>query len=78
VGGRLVLVTPYIVTRSRQAVTMPIGGKLESLGFKRVQPFAKDTFSEKPQGFEALMGLQSLIEVDERHKVSREIHIYEK
>ena len=77
-GGRLVLVTPYIVTRSGQAVTMPIGGKLGSLGFKRVQPFSKDNFSEKLEGLEALMSLSTLVEVDERHKVSREIHIYEK
>ena len=43
-GGRLVLVTPYIVTRSRQAVTMPIGEKLESLGFKECDPSTKTCF----------------------------------
>ena len=78
VGGRLVLVTPYIVTRSGKAVALPIGSKLESLGFKRVQPFSVHTFSEKLEGSEALVSLSSLVEVDERHKVSREIHIYEK
>ena len=77
-GGRLVLVTPYIVTRSRQAVTMPIGEKLESLGFKKVRPFNEDTFPMKLEATEALADLSSLIEVDERHKIGREIHIYEK
>ncbi|MGA2386048.1 MAG: DNA methyltransferase [Candidatus Bathyarchaeia archaeon] len=76
--GRLVLVTPYFITRSGKAVTMPIGEKLESLGFKRVQPFPKEMFSEKSEAVDALAGLASLVEVDERHKVSREIHIYQK
>jgi tRNA G10 N-methylase Trm11 len=76
--GRLVLVTPYIISRSGQAVTMPIGEKLRSFGFKRIQPFTKEMFSEKIEGVEALAGLSSLIEVDERHKVGREIHIYQK
>ena len=53
-GGRLVLVTPYIVTRSGQAVTMPIGEKLESLGFKRVQPFTKEMFKSELEGSNAL------------------------
>jgi hypothetical protein len=57
---------------------MPIGEKLRSFGFKRIQPFTKEMFSEKIEGVEALAGLSSLIEVDERHKVGREIHIYQK
>ena len=77
-AGRLVLVTPYIITRSGQAVTMPIGGKLEQLGFRRVQPFNKEMFSRNLEGTEALVGLSSLVEVNERHKVGREIHIYQK
>jgi tRNA G10 N-methylase Trm11 len=76
-GGRLVLVTPYFVTRSGQAVTMPIAEKLERLGFKRVQPFTKGMFSRNLEGAEALEGLSSLVEVDERHKVGREIHIHQ-
>jgi tRNA G10 N-methylase Trm11 len=77
-GGRLVLVTPFIVTRSGQAVTMPIREKLESLGFTRVQPFTKEMFPEKLEAVEALESLGSLIEIDERHKIGREIHIYQK
>jgi tRNA G10 N-methylase Trm11 len=77
-GGRLVLVTPYIITRSGQSVAMPIGEKLENLGFRRMQPFSKDMFSENAIGFEELVGVSSLVEVDERHKICREIHIYQK
>ena len=46
-SGRLVLVTPYIKTRSKQAVTMPINEKLKQLGFKRVYAFSKDMFSKR-------------------------------
>jgi tRNA G10 N-methylase Trm11 len=77
-GGRLVLVTPYIITRSGQSVTMPIGEKLENLGFRRIQPFSKDMFSEDVIGLEELIDAPSLVEVDERHKICREIHIYQK
>ena len=76
--GRLVLVTPYIVSRSGKPVTMPIGEKLENVGFKRVKPFAKEMFSDNLEGVEALADLPSLVEFDERHKISREIHIYQK
>ena len=77
-GGRLVLVTPYIITRTGQSVTMPIGEKLENLGFGRIQPFSKDMFSENAAGLEGLVGVSSLVEVNERHKICREIHIYQK
>ncbi len=76
--GRLVLVTPYIITRSGKAITMPIVDKLEKTGYKIIQPFAKNTFSQTDVRYEELMSLYSLLEVDERHKVSRQIHICQK
>jgi tRNA G10 N-methylase Trm11 len=76
--GRVVLVTPDINTRSGKSVTMPIGEKLENCGFKRVQPLTKEMFSENAMGVEGLISATSLVEVDERHKIGREIHIYEK
>jgi tRNA G10 N-methylase Trm11 len=77
--GRLVLVTPYIITRSKHAITMPIGEKLEKLGYKRVELFTEDMFlrNATPEKDE-LMKMNSLVEIDERHKISREIHVYEK
>jgi tRNA G10 N-methylase Trm11 len=77
-GGRLVLVTPYIKSRSGQAVTMPIDGKLESLGFKRVYPFLKEMFAQSAGGLDRVTNAASLVEMDERHLIGREIHIVEK
>jgi tRNA G10 N-methylase Trm11 len=77
-NGRLVLVTPYIITRSGQSVTMPIDRKLEKTGFKLVQPFSKDMFSKDNANLQQLIGLSSLVEIDERHKIGREIHICKK
>jgi tRNA G10 N-methylase Trm11 len=77
-SGRLVLVTPYIKTRSGQAVTMPIDEKLDSLGFKRVYSFSKDMFSPGAGGLERLVNTVSLVEMDERHMIGREIHVAEK
>jgi hypothetical protein len=57
---------------------MPISEKLENLGFKRIQPFSKEMFSEGAMELEKLTSLNSLIEIDERHKVGREIHVYQK
>ena len=75
--GRLVLVTPYIKTRSKEAVTMPIGDQLERVGFKRIYVFLIDMFS-KNLDTGRLTHSASLVEVDERHKIGREIHILEK
>jgi tRNA G10 N-methylase Trm11 len=77
-GGCLVLVTPYIKTRAGQTVTMPIAQKLESLGFKMVYAFSKDMFGSSAGGLERLINTASLVEMDERHLIGREIHIAEK
>ncbi len=76
--GRLVLVTPFIRTRSREAVTMPIDEKLKEVGFKRVYVFTDDMFNEEAPEHGRLMGAASLVEMDERHKIGREIHILQK
>ncbi len=75
--GRLVLVTPYIKTRTNQTVTMPIQEKLEEIGFKRVYPFSKDMF-KADLDVKRLVQSPSLVEMDERHKIGREIHILQK
>lgn len=77
-GGRLVLVTPYIKTRSGQAVTMPINEKLGQIGFKRVYAFSKDMFSQSAGGLERLISASSFVEMDDRHMIGREIHVVEK
>jgi len=77
-GGRLVLVTPFIRTRSREAVIMPIDEKLKEVGFKRVYVFTDELFSSDAPEHGRLMGMVSLVEMDERHKIGREIHILQK
>jgi tRNA G10 N-methylase Trm11 len=76
--GRVVLVTPYIRTRSGQSVTMPIAEKAVQAGFSIVKPFVKEIFQETLILKDDLLGLDSLIEMDERHKIGREIHIFKK
>jgi tRNA G10 N-methylase Trm11 len=75
--GHLVLVTPYIKTRSNEAVTMPIVDRLESAGFKRIYSFSTEMFS-KNLDVGRLTHSASFVEMDERHKIGREIHILEK
>jgi tRNA G10 N-methylase Trm11 len=77
-NGRLVVVTPYIRTRSRDGVTMPIEEKVKELGFKRIYAFTDEMFSVDAPDHGRLMGMPSLVEMDERHKVGREIHILQK
>ncbi|MCL2691271.1 MAG: methyltransferase domain-containing protein [Candidatus Bathyarchaeota archaeon] len=80
-GGKLVLVTPYIVSRSKQIVRMPLEEKAKSVNFTRVKPFNLEFFgknvSQPPAAdIEALTGLESLIEIDSRHLIGREIHVF--
>ncbi len=77
-GGRLVVATPFIRTRSREAVTLPIDEKIKEVGFKRVYAFSDDMFAPEAPEHGRLMGLPSLVEMDERHKIGREIHILQK
>ena len=57
---------------------MPIEEKIKELGFKRVYAFTDDMFSPDAPEHGRLMGAPTLIEMDERHKVGREIHILQK
>lgn len=76
-GGRLVLVTPYIKTRSNEAVTMPIEDKLEGTGLKRVYCFNFEMFA-RDLDVGRMVHAISLVETDDRHKIGREIHILQK
>jgi tRNA G10 N-methylase Trm11 len=78
IGGRLVVVSPYIKTRSGRSITMPICQQFEQLGFKVDYPFSKNMFSNSAGGSQRLTSATSLVEMDERHLIGREIHIVEK
>jgi tRNA G10 N-methylase Trm11 len=76
-NGKLVLVTPYIQTRSGNPVTMCVGEKAASVGFKTVFPFRKEIFAEG-MAQHNLIEMASLVDAEERHKIGREIHIFQK
>jgi tRNA G10 N-methylase Trm11 len=77
-GGKLVVVTPYIISRSKQIVTMPIGEKAKSTNFVRVKPFSPEIFAKNITNTQTLTEQESLIEVDSRHLIGREIHVFRK
>ena len=76
--GRLVMVTPYFQTRSGEPVATRFVEKAEEVGFKRVVPFKKELFERDGEAERNLTDLASLIDVAERHKVGREIHVFQK
>jgi tRNA G10 N-methylase Trm11 len=76
--GQLVLVSPYVKTRSGQPVTMQVEEKAVAVGFKSVQPFRRDFFAEESAGSERLTDMVSLVDVEERHKIGRELHVFQK
>ncbi|MCW4055022.1 MAG: DNA methyltransferase [Candidatus Bathyarchaeota archaeon] len=77
-GGRLVLVSPYIKTRSGNPVTMGIEKKAMGLGFERVYPFKKEFFAGDAVVPGKLLTMASLVDAEERHKIGREIHVFKK
>jgi tRNA G10 N-methylase Trm11 len=77
-GGRLVVVSPWIKTRSGEPVTMRIEEKAVELGFERVYPFKREVFVADAVVPGNLMSIASLVDVEERHKIGREIHVFQK
>ena len=77
-GGRLVLVSPWIKTRSGKPVTMGIEEKAVEIGFEHVYPFKREFFAEDTATPENLMSMASLVDAEERHKIGREVHIFQK
>ena len=76
-GGRLAVVSPLIKTRSGSPVTMRIEEKAVELGFERVYPFKRELFDDNAAAPENL-DAASLVDAEERHKIAREIHIFQK
>jgi tRNA G10 N-methylase Trm11 len=76
--GRLVLVAPYVRTRSGRAVTMPIAEKALRIGFERVYPFLEKVFAEDVAIKEEMAEMTSFVDAEPRHKVGREIHVLQK
>jgi tRNA G10 N-methylase Trm11 len=77
-GGRLALVTPYIKTRSSEPVTMRIDDRAVSVGFRRVYPFQPEFFGPDVVPSENLMETNSFVDIGKKHKIGREIHVFQK
>jgi tRNA G10 N-methylase Trm11 len=76
--GLLVVVTPYLQTRSGNPVATRFAQKAEEIGFKRVSPFRKEFFANDGEAEQNLTGMVSLVDVVERHKTGREINVFQK
>ena len=77
-GGRLVLVAPYMRVRSGRPVTMPVVEKAISIGFKRVYLFQEKVFAGDVAIKQEMAEMASFVDAEERHKVGREIHVFQK
>jgi tRNA G10 N-methylase Trm11 len=76
-NGFLVIVTPYVKTLSGKPVKMNIQELSLRAGFQPAKPYQKTFFAEnKP--LPPLSEASSFIDVDERHKIGREISIFQK
>ncbi|MCW4018693.1 MAG: hypothetical protein NWF00_08485 [Candidatus Bathyarchaeota archaeon] len=76
-GGYLALVTPYVRTRSGKFVTIGIDGLAQRAGFEAVKPFDEVEFVGEAVAF-PLKDLAAFVDLDERHKIGREISILQK
>jgi tRNA G10 N-methylase Trm11 len=77
-GGRLVFVSPYIKTRSGNPVAMGVEEKAVELGFERVYPFKREFFAGDAAVSDNLVAMASFVDAGERHKIGREIHVFQK
>lgn len=76
-NGKLVVVTPYIKTRNRTFVHLKLEEKARMLGFKISPPFKRENFADNVLP-EDLREASSFIDAEERHKIGREIHVFQK
>ncbi len=76
-GGFLVLVTPYIRTRAGKPVTMNIQEMAQNAGYTTVKPFEDVAFVDSAQDF-PLKDMTAFIDMDERHKIGRQINVFQK
>jgi tRNA G10 N-methylase Trm11 len=77
-GGRIVVVSPLIKTRSGQHISMRIGEEAAKFGFKTVLLFRREVFEENVCEIERLMNVTRFRDADQRHKVGREISVLQK
>lgn len=74
--GKAVFVTPYIRTRRGAFQSLNIRQKAVSIGFRTALPF--EEISANDSWIKGLAGMSSLVDIDERHKIGRDIHVLQK
>ena len=77
-SGRLVMVTPCIRTRKGRFVSVNMNGEAAKLGFTVVKPFSGGMFSVDIRVSEDLFVTSLLTDIDQRHKIGREVHVFQK
>jgi tRNA G10 N-methylase Trm11 len=75
--GRLVMVTPYFRTRTRDFVGLSIDEDAYTVGFKKVNSIREEMFEDHVL-YASMFPTSPLTDFEARHKVGREIHIFEK
>jgi tRNA G10 N-methylase Trm11 len=75
---RLVIVTPYIRTRTGNFISMNIQDHARSVGFETVYLFEKIAFLENSTVIADLKKTSSLVDMKKEHKIGREIHVFQK
>mgnify|MGYP001398950063 CR=1 FL=1 len=78
VDGFLAIVSPFVKTRSGKPVTMNLQETALKIGFKQVKPFQAVVFAQDSSAAPSLKDTASFVDVDEHHKIGREIHIFQK
>lgn len=77
-GGRVVFVTPYIRTREGSFRSLNIEETAGRIGFKTVAPFEVLAHGLWTEHFAKVSSVVDIVDIEERHKVGREIHILQK
>jgi len=75
--GTVVFVTPYVKTRQGNFVNLNIEERAGTIGFKMVCPFDR-VLSDDALLIRNLVTDSSFVDIGERHKIGREIHILQK
>ena len=78
-GGRLVLVTPFLKTRLGKPITMRTEKKAQEVGFEMVYPFGShEAFESYDYVKDDMRIMRRFVDIAERHKTGREIHVFQK
>jgi tRNA G10 N-methylase Trm11 len=76
--GRIVIVVPYIKTRTGSTVTLNIEEKALAIGFESVCPIRAEDFLECGPLIEKLAAASSFVDMEKRHKIGRRICVLQK